>query len=114
MFSHSSSLKNVENSTSNFRLSVQICCREEQKKENNGNFRKAFCVTHKHNKEYLKRYRTKNEEKYKKADSERKQYEKERLKYLEHKKYEKHLQGKRNRIQIYRQKKVSQKISNTD
>ena len=33
----SSSLTNLENSTSSFRHSVQICCREEQKEENNGN-----------------------------------------------------------------------------
>ena len=42
------------------------------------------------NKEHLKRYRTKNEEKYKKADRERKLYERERLKYLEPQKYDKH------------------------
>ena len=43
---HSSSLTNVENSSSNFRQSVQICCRGEQKEEGNGNC-KAFCVTRK-------------------------------------------------------------------
>ena len=42
------------------------------------------------NKEHLKRYGTRNEEKYKKADRERKLYERERVKYLEPKKYEKH------------------------
>ena len=56
---HSSSLKIVENSTSNFHQSEQICCGEEQQsflrytqaqeEENNGNF-KAFCVTRKRNK----------------------------------------------------------------
>ena len=45
----SSSSTNVENSTSNFRQSVQICCREAQKEENNGNCQ-AFCVTRKRNK----------------------------------------------------------------
>ena len=43
---HSFSLTNVENSTSNFRQSVKICCREKEKEENNGNC-KAFCVTRK-------------------------------------------------------------------
>ena len=33
--SHSSGLTNAENKTSNFRQSVQICCREEQREENN-------------------------------------------------------------------------------
>ena len=46
---HPSSLTNIENSTSNFCQSVQICCREKGKEENNGNC-KAFCVTHKCNK----------------------------------------------------------------
>ena len=46
---HSSSLTNVENSTSNFRQSVQIWYREEQKEENNGNC-KAFRAASKTNK----------------------------------------------------------------
>ena len=50
--SHSPSLTNVENSTSNFRQSVQICCREEQKEENNGNW-KAFGVTRKRKKRVM-------------------------------------------------------------
>ena len=41
---HSSSLTNLESSTSSFCQSVKICCREEQREENNGNC-KAFCVT---------------------------------------------------------------------
>ena len=45
---HSSILRNVENSTSNFRRSVQICRREEQREENNGNC-KGFFVIHKRN-----------------------------------------------------------------
>ena len=60
-------------------------------------------------KEYLKRYRTKNEQKYKKAERERKQYERERIKYLEPKKYVKHLQRERNLIRPYRQKKEAEK-----
>ena len=40
---HSSSLINLENLKSNFGQSVQNCCREEQKEENNGHC-KAFCV----------------------------------------------------------------------
>ena len=44
----SSNLTNLENSTSNFCQSVQICCREEQKEENNG-YWKAFYVTRKCN-----------------------------------------------------------------
>ena len=43
---HLSSLTNVENPTSNFHQSVQICCREEQGEENNGNCQ-TFCITHK-------------------------------------------------------------------
>ena len=46
---HSSSLTNVENLTSNFGQSVQICCREKEKEENNDNC-KAFCVTRKRKK----------------------------------------------------------------
>ena len=45
---HLSSLRSVENSRNNFRQSVQICCREKEKEENDGNC-KAFCVTRKHN-----------------------------------------------------------------
>ena len=45
---HSASLTNVENLTGNFCQSVQICFREEQREENNGNC-KAFCVTRKRN-----------------------------------------------------------------
>ena len=41
------SWKNVENSASSFRQFVQICCRKEQKEENNDNS-KAFCVRRKH------------------------------------------------------------------
>ena len=44
----SSNLTNLENSTRNFCQSVQTCCREEQKEENNGNC-KAFYVTRKCN-----------------------------------------------------------------
>ena len=49
MKSHLSSSTNVENFTSNFGQSVQICCREKEKEENNGNC-KAFSVIHKHKK----------------------------------------------------------------
>ena len=42
-------LTNVENSTSNFRQQVQVCSREEERKENNGNS-KLFCATHVHKK----------------------------------------------------------------
>ena len=45
---HSSGLTNVENSTRKFHQSVQNCCREEQREENNGNC-KAFCVIRKRN-----------------------------------------------------------------
>ena len=46
---HSSNLTNVESLTSNFGQSVQICCREKEKEENNSNC-KAFCVTRKRKK----------------------------------------------------------------
>ena len=46
---HSSILTNVESLTSNIRQSFQICRREKEKEENNGND-KAFCVTRKRNK----------------------------------------------------------------
>ena len=46
---HSSNLTNVESLTSNFGQSVQMCCREKEKEENNGNC-KAFCVTRKRKK----------------------------------------------------------------
>ena len=49
---HSSSLTNLENSTSSFSQSVQIFCREEQKEENNGDC-KAFCVTRKRSNQLL-------------------------------------------------------------
>ena len=52
---HSSGLTNVEKSTSNFRQSVQICCREEQREENNGNC-KAFCVIRKRKKHFVLLY----------------------------------------------------------
>ena len=55
-------------------------------------------------KEYLKRYLTKTEEKYKKADRERKQYERSRMKYLEPKKSQNHNKIERNQIRTYRQK----------
>ena len=41
---NSSSLTNVENSTSKFCPSVQVCCGEKEREENNGNC-KASCVT---------------------------------------------------------------------
>ena len=47
---HLSNLANVENSTSNFRQSVQICCGEKGREENNSNC-KAFGVTRKRNKD---------------------------------------------------------------
>ena len=43
-----SSLTNVDSLTSNFRQSVQICCGEKEREENNGNC-KAFSVAHKRN-----------------------------------------------------------------
>ena len=46
---HLSSLTNIENLTRKFGQSVQICCRENEKEENNGNS-KAFYVTYKLNK----------------------------------------------------------------
>ena len=46
---HFSSLTNVENQTSNFCQSVQICRGEKEREENNGNC-KAFCVIRKRNK----------------------------------------------------------------
>ena len=50
---HSSSLKNVKNSTNNFRPSVRPdLCREEQREENSGNC-KNFRVTRKCKKEKL-------------------------------------------------------------
>ena len=46
---HSSGLIKVKKSISNYRQSVQISCRDEEKEENKGNC-KAFCVTRKLNK----------------------------------------------------------------
>ena len=45
---NSSSLTNVENSTSKFCPSVQVCCGEKEREENNGNC-KPFSVTRKCN-----------------------------------------------------------------
>ena len=52
---HSSRLINVKNSTSNFRQFVQICCREKEREENNGNC-KAFCFTRKRSKSWYQKY----------------------------------------------------------
>ena len=49
---HLSSLKNMENSTSNFRQSVQICCGEKEREDNNGKC-KAFRVKRKRNNQSL-------------------------------------------------------------
>ena len=46
VWSVSPDLLHIENLTSKFGQSLQICCREKEKEENNGNC-KAFCVTHK-------------------------------------------------------------------
>ena len=46
-----SSVTNEENSTINFCQSVQISCREEERQENNSNY-KTFCLTRKRKKRY--------------------------------------------------------------
>ena len=49
---HSSSLTNEEDLANIFGQSVQICCGEKEKEENNGNC-KVFCVTRKLNKKSM-------------------------------------------------------------
>ena len=60
------------------------------------------------NKEYLKKYREKNSEKYKKSDNERKKMKLQTLKYLELIKYKEHLQKDRMRKKGYRERKKQQ------
>ncbi|XP_066932919.1 glutamic acid-rich protein-like [Clytia hemisphaerica] len=57
------------------------------------------------NKEYLKRYREKNAEKYKKGDNERKKLKLRHMKYIEPGKYKEHLAKDRHRKKEYREKK---------
>ena len=52
---HWPGLTNVENSTSNFRQSFQICCREEEREGNNA-ICKGFRTTRKRNKDIRKAF----------------------------------------------------------